>query len=310
MVKCTLEKIGMGKVRDIYEVISNIFIAPFELIGFVTTDRISVNDKIVGEIPGRGRLLNSISNIWKRIIARYGIIDNDLFLGMEIEGIEEEKKANTSIVKKAIPIPVEIIVRNILTGSLFKEYQKNGRKAGKYQGIELPAGLKEWELLPEVLITPTTKAFWGEKDEPICHNDVIKIIDKLINENKKFFNDLIYNTSKTYTEMIYSASLQIFNLADRILAERGILLIDTKFEFGFIKTELGIQLILIDEVLTPDSSRFILEEGYLNDGKIIHLSKQILRDWISENPDQPLSEEIQKIVFQKYKFVLERLMQY
>ncbi|MFA5080755.1 MAG: phosphoribosylaminoimidazolesuccinocarboxamide synthase [Candidatus Paceibacterota bacterium] len=303
MVICTLEKIGSGKVRDIYAVTPNVPIASSELIGFVATDRVSVNDNIVGEIPGRGRLLNLISNFWKKKISRYGIIDNDLFPNIEVGGIKDD----ISIVKKAIPIPIELIVRNILTGSIYNEYQRNDSKTGKYLDIELPAGLKEWDFLPKVSITPTTKAALGKKDEPICYKNVVDIINTLIIENKSFFGNTIHDIPEDYAEMIYSVSLQIFDLANQDLQKRGIILVDTKFEFGFIRTELGIRLILIDEVLTPDSSRFILEKEY-NNGIISHLSKQTLRNWILKNPGQSLSEEIKKIVYQEYYSIYERIV--
>ncbi|MCK9393405.1 MAG: phosphoribosylaminoimidazolesuccinocarboxamide synthase [Candidatus Paceibacterota bacterium] len=303
MSKYSLRKVGEGKVRNIYEVVGSIT----PLLMFVVTDRVSVNDRVVGEIPGRGRLLNLISAYWKNMITCCQIIETD----SSNENILKELRNcdGFSIVKKAILIPCEIIVRRYLTGSIYKSYLENNRKEGVYLGINLPAGLEEWDRLSKAVITPTTKAPSGEKDKPILFKDVVLAIEEVMKENSDFFGK-VHRTPESYAREIFGASLDIFGFANKMLKQKNILLVDTKFEFGFIQNESnGIILALIDEVLTPDSSRFIQKKEYEQlERKIIHLSKQTLRDWIVENPNLPIPDSVKKKVLEEYTNIYKKLV--
>jgi len=297
-IRKDLLSIRKGKVRDIYQVLGT------QLLLFNTTDRVSVNDTVIGSIPGRGRLLNLISAYWKNMISLYWFIGTD---SSNDNILEELRKCDEiSIVKKAILIPCEIIVRRYLTGSLYKSYLQNNRKEGIYLGVDLSAGLKEWDQLPKAVITPTTKAPFGEKDKPILFNDVVLAIKEVMKENSGFFSKT-QRTPESYAKEIFVASLSIFGLGSIKYSQKGIILVDTKFEFGFIRDDDDVvSPILIDEVLTPDSSRLISKDEF-DRGIIKHSSKQTLRDWVAKNPDQKIPAEIQAQILGEYADVFVRI---
>lgn len=248
--------VSRGKVRDIYE-ISN------DSLLIVTTDRMSAFDVIMGEpIPYKGVVLNQITLFWMRRFAH--LVKNHL-LEHDIERFPEELRAYKSmlegrsvLVRKASPLPVECIVRGNITGSGWKDYLSTGSVCGH----PLPVGLLESERLDKPLFTPSTKAELGRHDENITREQGIRLV------GKELFR------------AIEEISLNIFSQARDYAATRGILIADTKFEFGLI----GDELYLIDEVLTPDSSRFWPENEFEPGRGQRSFDKQYLRDWLETQP--------------------------
>ena len=275
------KKIHSGKVRDIYEIDNNTLL-------IVTTDRISVFDKVLPNIiPEKGIILNEISNFWfkryKNLIPNH-IIDYDIN-SLEISKDEIKEITQRSItVKKLKTFPIEAIVRFYLSGSGYNEYLKDGYVCG----IKLPKGLRQSEKLPEPIFTPSTKANVGDHDLNITHDTCINII------------------GKNNFEFIKKISIEIFNDAFLYLKERGIILSDTKFEFGFDSKD---NIFLIDEVLTPDSSRFWLEKDYKIDCSPQSLDKQYIRDYVkfsgwTDDQDLPsLPDDIIRNTTEKYKYI-------
>lgn len=244
--------VSRGKVRDIYE-ISN------DTLLIVTTDRMSAFDVIMGApIPYKGVVLNQITLFWMQRFAH--LVKNHL-LEHDIERFPEQLRAYKSmlegrsvLVRKATPLPVECIVRGNITGSGWKDY----KASGKVCGHQLPAGLLESERLAEPLFTPSTKAELGQHDENITREQGMRLVGK-----EQF-------------QKIEEISLAIFSQARDYAATRGIIIADTKFEFGLIDGE----LYLIDEVLTPDSSRFWPEKEFEAGRGQRSFDKQYLRDWL------------------------------
>ncbi len=238
-----LKLIKRGKVRDLYEVDDNILI--------VATDRISAFDMVLKTcIPEKGKILTEISLFWFRNTS--DIIENHLITGDFNEFPDKLKKYNilenrAILVKKAEVIPYEFIVRGYLAGSLYKKYKRGE--------TDLLEGLSEFDPLPELLFTPTTKAEEGH-DEPVTFEELVSALgDPLAN----YLRDI---------------SFKLYRRGVEIAKKKGITILDTKFEFGRI----GDKIILIDEVLTPDSSRYRITEN----GKTLKLDKQILRDYLEE----------------------------
>lgn len=279
-----LKRAGRGKVRDIYDLGEELLI--------VTTDRISAFDVIMDEgIPGKGYVLTSISAFWFRQME--GIIPHHL-ISTDVADFPEEcrKYADTlrgrsMLVKKSRPLPVECIVRGYLAGSGWKEY----RDTGAICGISLPAGLLESDRLAEPIFTPSTKAEIGDHDENISFE---RMVDMCGNE---------------IAEKARRATLDIYASAREIADGRGIIIADTKFEFGVHENE----LILIDECLTPDSSRFWPKAGYRPGSSQPSFDKQFLRDyletldWDKKAPPPPLPDDIIRKTSEKYHEALERL---
>lgn len=246
-----LRLLNRGKVRDIYDAGSNLLI--------VATDRISAFDVVMpNPIPDKGRILTQISLFW---FAYLGDIVPNHLVSCEVEDFPAEcapyaglLEGRSMLVKKAGPLPVECIVRGYLSGSGWTEYQKTGTVCG----IDLPKGLTESERLPEPIFTPSTKAEAGRHDENISLDQARSILGK----------DL--------ADKIAGLSLMLYDKARRFAETRGIIIADTKFEFG--QTEEG--LILIDEVLTPDSSRFWPASLYEPGRGQVSYDKQFLRDYL------------------------------
>ena len=223
----TLQLVTRGKVRDIYNVGNNLLI--------VATDRISAFDVVMDDpVPDKGKILTRISNFWFESLS--SIIDNHLIsvnpdeYPNECRPYKEFLIGRSMLVHKAKPLPVECIVRGYVSGSGWLEY----RKKGSISGVPLPKGLEESSKLPEVIFTPSTKGAPGIHDENISFDDVVQLTDE--------------KTAK----IIKEASLRLYEAGRDLAKSNGIIIADTKFEFGVVNDG----IILIDEVLTPDSSRF------------------------------------------------------
>ncbi len=265
-----------GKVRDIYDLGDKLLI--------VTSDRISAFDCVFpNTIPNKGKILNQISVFFfkatKDIIPNHFITDNVDEYPEELREFEEELKDRSMLVKKSRVIPYEAIVRGYITGSAWKEYQKSKTVAGIIQ----PSDLKESQKFPEPLFTPSTKAESGH-DENISFEEMKKRMDPSL------------------ADRIKEKSIALYNFAHEYLFSRDIILADTKFEFGSYEG----QLILIDEVLTPDSSRFWDKNEYHLGSTPKSYDKQFIRDFISDsgwdkNPPAPeLPQEIIEKTYEKY----------
>lgn len=244
--------LSRGKVRDIYEIENDVLL-------IVTTDRMSAFDVIMNEpIPYKGVVLNQITLFWMQKFTH--LVSNHL-LEHDVDRFPEKLRAYGSmlegrsvLVRKASPLAVECIVRGNITGSGWKDYKKTGMVCGH----TLPEGLRESERLEKPLFTPSTKAELGQHDENITREQGMRII------GKESFHK------------VEELSLAIFSEARDYAAKRGIIIADTKFEFGMVDGK----LYLIDEVLTPDSSRFWPEEGFAPGKSQPSFDKQYLRDWL------------------------------
>ena len=253
-----------GKVRDIYDAGENLLM--------VATDRISAFDFILpDEIPFKGEVLNRISAFWfdkfADIVPNHLVSIDPADFPEEFAEYRDYLAGRAMLVKKAQTIPIECIVRGYITGSGWASYQKTG----KVCGIQLPEGLKESEKLPEPIYTPSTKAEIGDHDENISYEQSIDVLEKQFPGH-----GLEYATKlRDYTIALYK------KCAEYALS-RGIIIADTKFEFGL--DEDG-NVVLGDEMLTPDSSRFWPLEGYEPGHSQPSFDKQFVRDWLKANPD-------------------------
>jgi len=281
----SLKLLHSGKVRDMYEIDDHHIL-------IVTTDRLSAFDVILPTpIPGKGQVLNTISDFWFAKLSH--IIPShisDMPLEQAITDAEEYSrvKEHAIVVKRLKPLPIEAIVRGYLIGSGWKEYQKQGSVCG----IELPAGLGLADQLPEPIFTPSTKADVGEHDENIDFETMRDIIG----------TDL--------ATQVRDVSLQLYREAAAFALEKGIIIADTKFEFGLDQNG---KLALIDEVLTPDSSRFWPVAEYQPGVSPPSFDKQIIRDWLEtldwnkQAPGPEVPEEIMKKTSEKYREAYTRL---
>ena len=248
--------VSRGKVRDIYE------ISPDSLL-IVTTDRMSAFDVIMNEpIPHKGVVLNLITLFWmdkfKDIIGNH-LIESDVAKFPEpLAKYADALEGRSVLVKKAKPLPIECIVRGYITGSGWKDYQRTGTVCG----YDLPADLVESDKLPEPLFTPSTKAELGEHDENITVDEAMD------------------RAGRELVEQARDAALGIYKAGSEYAAGKGIIIADTKFEFGLVDGKIT----LIDEVLTPDSSRFWPQAGYTPGQTQPSFDKQYLRDWLSAQP--------------------------
>ena len=282
----SLPLINKGKVRDLYDVDDAHLL-------IITTDRISAFDTVLPTaIAGKGKILTEMARFWmdKSSHILPNQIANDLKLS-DILTTEEIKKIDgrAMIVKKLKPLPIEAIVRGYLVGSGWKEYQRTG----KVCGIDLPAGLSLAQQLPETLFTPSTKAEVGEHDENISFEEVAELIGK----NK--------------AEAVKKLSIDIYTMAAEFALERGIIIADTKFEFG--EDENG-TIHLIDEALTPDSSRFWRASSYQVGSNPDSFDKQYIRDyldtldWDKKGKAPSLPQNIIEATLDKYQEAQSRLM--
>jgi phosphoribosylaminoimidazole-succinocarboxamide synthase len=279
-----LNLIARGKVRDIYDL--------GETLLMVTSDRISAFDVIMNEpIPDKGFVLTQISAFWFRqmedIVPNHIISIDVADYPVECQPYAEILKGRSMLVKKAEPLLVECIVRGYVSGSGWKDY----KATGAISGIQLPVGLKESDRLPEPIFTPSTKADLGAHDETITFEKMVELCGRDLAEK-----------AREYTLKIYTRAR---DLADK----KGIIIADTKFEFGIFEGE----LIIIDECMTPDSSRFWLKEAYLPGGTQPSFDKQFLRDYLETldwgkcAPAPVLPQEILDKTADKYREALLRI---
>ncbi len=279
-----IKLMNRGKVRDIYEIDDKLLI--------VASDRISAFDVVMDDpIPDKGRILTSISIFWFKSLE--SIVDNHIISTNPEEYPEpcqiyrDQLEGRSMLVKKARPLSVECIVRGYISGSGWLEYQSKGSICD----ISLPEGLTESEKLPYPLFTPSTKADKGIHDENISFERVTELL------------------GKETAEKVRDLSLQIYEYGREFAAQKGIIIADTKFEFGFEND----RLILIDEVLTPDSSRFWSMDTYSPGGPQKNFDKQSLRDylnsldWPKQAPPPKLPPEIIEKTRDNYREALEKL---
>ena len=268
-----------GKVREIYDV--------DDALIMVATDRISAFDVILkNQITKKGTVLTQMSKFWFEYTKE--IMPNHM-ISTDVNDMPEyfrkpEFTGNSMLCKKLNMIPVECIVRGYITGSGWASYQKTG----KVCGIELPAGLKESEKLPQAIYTPSTKAEIGDHDENISFEQSIDVLEKAFPSH-----------GKEYAEKIRDYTLTLYNKCAEYALSRGIIIADTKFEFGV--NEDG-EIVLGDEMLTPDSSRFWPLEGYEAGHSQPSFDKQFVRDWLKANPDRDynLPQEVIDKTIAKY----------
>lgn len=268
-----------GKVREIYDV--------DDALIMVATDRISAFDVILkNQITKKGTVLTQMSKFWFEYTK--DIMPNHM-ISTDVNDMPEyfrkpEFTGNSMLCKKLNMIPVECIVRGYITGSGWASYQKTG----KVCGIELPAGLKESEKLPQAIYTPSTKAEIGDHDENISFEQSIDVLEKAFPTH-----------GKEYAEKIRDYTITLYNKCAEYALSRGIIIADTKFEFGV--NEDG-KIVLGDEMLTPDSSRFWPLEGYEAGHSQPSFDKQFVRDWLKANPDSDynLPQEVIDKTIAKY----------
>ena len=273
-----LKLLGRGKVRDIYE-------ADDQHLLIVATDRLSAYDVIMpNPIPGKGEILTSLSNFWFDMMS--DLVPNHL-TKLNINSYISDKREikilekRSIIVKKLKPLPIESVVRGYLIGSGWRDYEKNSAICG----IKLPKNLNQAQKLPEIIYTPATKAAAGDHD---------------INIDYEMTESLI---GKELAKRVKEISINIYERAFDYAISRGIIIADTKFEFGLDDQE---NLYLIDEILTPDSSRFWPKDSYKVGVSPPSYDKQYLRDyldtlsWEKVTPGPDLPDEIIQNTYQKY----------
>lgn len=254
MTELALEKIYSGKVRDLYAIDEKRML-------MVATDRLSAFDVILPEpITGKGEILTQISNFWFKKLQH--IMPNH-FTGETVYDVLPRQQADkiakrAVVVKKLSPLKIEAIVRGYLSGSGWRDYQKTGAVCG----IKLPAGLREAEQLPEVIFTPSSKAAVGDHDENISLSQCASLLGEEL------------------TEQVSAKAIKLYSEAADYARSKGIIIADTKFEFGL--DENGV-LTLMDEVLTPDSSRFWSVDSYQVGSNPPSFDKQFIRDWLVES---------------------------
>ena len=274
-----------GKVRDIYDLGETFLI--------VATDRLSAFDVVLPDgIPNKGKVLTHISAFWFRKLSR--LVPNHL-ISIDVKDFPAEFRSSADVfagrsmlVKRAKPLPVECVVRGYLSGSGWNEY----RSTQAICGISLPPGLKESDRLPQPIFTPSTKEEVGTHDQNITFDDVARSVGPSV------------------AGRLRDISLQLYTEGARYAETRGIIIADTKFEFGL--TDEG-ELIWIDEALTPDSSRFWPMDSYAPGGPQPSFDKQYVRDfllsigWDKTPPGPRLPEEVIRVTGRKYEDALEQL---
>lgn len=276
-----IKKLSSGKVREIYEIDGDKLL-------LVVSDRISAFDYILpSPIPNKGKILNQISKFWFDFVQ--DIVPNHI-ISTDIKDFPEEFQkpefeGRSMLVKKLKMVPIECIVRGYITGSGWKSYQENGTVCG----ITLPAGLQESQKLPEAIFTPSTKAEIGDHDENISFEKCAEIVGLEL------------------AEKLRDKTLEVYNKCAEYAASKGVIIADTKFEFGL--DENG-ELVLADEVLTPDSSRFWPANDYEVGRSQKSFDKQYLRDWIKQSGYNPESgdaipQEVIDTTVQKYAEAFE-----
>ena len=280
----SLKKIYAGKVRDLYEIDDKRML-------MIATDRLSAFDVILAEpIPDKGKILTAISNFWfdklKDVVPNHltGDKAEDMVSAADLPQVE----GRGVVAKRLTPVPVEAIVRGYLAGSGWKEYKQSGTVCG----IQLPAGVQEASKLPEPIFTPSTKAAVGDHDENIS------------------FAQMVEKVGQELADKVRDTAILLYKTAAEFAATRGIIIADTKFEFGLDSDG---TLVLMDEALTPDSSRFWPAGSYAAGSNPPSFDKQFVRDWLEttgwdKNPPAPeLPQEVAVRTSEKYREALERL---
>ncbi len=279
-----LKLLGRGKVRDMYDLGEHLLI--------IATDRISAFDVIMPQgIPHKGRVLTQISMYWfqhtQDIIPNHLVATEVGDFPAACHSHREQLLGRSMLVRKTKPLPIECVVRGYLAGSGWVEYQESGSVCG----VRLPDGLLESSRLRQPIFTPATKAEAGQHDENIPFERVVQIL------------------RRTHAEQVRDLSIAIYQRASTIAEKRGLLIADTKMEFGLLNGD----LLLIDELLTPDSSRFWPEADYKPGGSQPSFDKQYLRDyllsikWNKKPPAPDLPAEVIRTTSAKYVEALERL---
>jgi phosphoribosylaminoimidazole-succinocarboxamide synthase len=277
--------IHQGKVRDSFAIDD-------EHMLIVASDRLSAFDVVMDDpIPGKGEILTQIANFWfektRHIVANHlsGIPVAEVIDDPDVLNVLEHRSV---VVKRLKPLPLEAVVRGYLIGSGWKDYQASGSVCG----IALPGGLRQADRLPEVIFTPSSKAAAGQHDENIDFEAIVELV------------------GAPMAEQVRDVSIQVYRFAVEHAAQRGIIIADTKFEFGLDKDG---SLVLMDEVLTPDSSRFWPEESYRPDSSPPSYDKQFVRDyletlgWDKRPPPPPIPSEVTEATAAKYREAFERL---
>lgn len=280
----SLKKIYSGKVRDLYEIDDKRML-------MIATDRLSAFDVILDEpIPEKGKILTAISNFWfdklKDVVPNHltGDRAEDLVSAADLPQVA----GRGVVAKRLTPVPVEAIVRGYLAGSGWKEYQQSGTVCG----ITLPAGLQEASQLPEPIFTPSTKAAVGDHDENISFARCEEIVGAEL------------------AAKVRDTAIALYKAAAEYAASRGIIICDTKFEFGL---DADGTLTLMDEALTPDSSRFWPADSYVAGSNPPSFDKQFVRDWLeasgwNKTPPAPaVPLDVREKTAAKYREALERL---
>jgi phosphoribosylaminoimidazole-succinocarboxamide synthase len=273
-----IERHAQGKVRDVYSVDENRLL-------IIASDRISAFDYILPTgIPDKGRVLTQLSMFWfdflRDVTPTHFLTANVDEYPETLQPFRDQLEGRSMLVKRAKMIEIECVARGYISGSGWKEY----RQSGTVCGIQLPAGLRESDKLPEPIFTPATKAQSGH-DENVSFEHVVSLIGE---DLSKRLRDL---------------TLEIYSRAARYAETKGVIIADTKFEFGFVDG----QLVLGDEVLTPDSSRFWPAESYQPGGAQFSFDKQFVRDylesihWNKQPPAPPLPEEVAEKTAGKYR---------
>ena len=280
----SLKRIGKGKVRDIYAVDKDKML-------IVTSDRLSAFDVVLSDpIPDKGRVLNEMANFW---FSKLGHVVPNQLTGIDPATVVSKEEipqvqGRAVVVKKLKPLPIEAVVRGYIIGSGWKDYQKTGMICGG----KLPAGLREAEKLPEVIFTPATKAPAGQHDENISFAEAEKII------------------GARHAAQVREISIRLYTEAADYARRKGIIIADTKFEFGVDAAD---KLFLIDEVLTPDSSRFWPAAEYRTGVSPPSFDKQIVRNWLEtqpwnkKHPAPKLAPDVLAKTAEKYREVLRLL---
>ncbi len=273
-----------GKVRDVYEVAGNRLL-------IVATDRLSAFDVVMAEgIPDKGRVLNQLSSFWfnfcRGTVPSHFLTSRPADYPPELQPFADQLDGRSMLVEKAKPFPIECVVRGYLSGSGWKDYKATGAVCG----IKLPVGLRESDRLDRPIFTPATKVQEGH-DENITWEETVRRV------------------GPAYAQPLRDASLALYAMGRDYAQQRGILIADTKFEWGLR----GDQIILIDEVLTPDSSRFWPKDSYEPGRAQPSFDKQFVRDylesihWNKQPPPPPLPPEVVEKTSAKYREAYDRL---
>ena len=275
-----------GKVREVYDIGENLIL--------VATDRISAFDHILkNKITDKGAILTQMSKFWFDYTK--DIVKNHM-VSVDVKDMpeffrSEKYDGNSMLCKKLEMLPIECIVRGYITGSGWESYKKNGTVCG----ISLPEGLKESEKLPEPIYTPSTKAELGDHDENISFEQSVEVLEKLYP-----------GKGRDYATQIKDCTIKLYKKCAEYALSKGIIIADTKFEFGL--DENG-NVVIGDEMLTPDSSRFWPLEGYEAGKSQPSYDKQFVRDWLKANPDSDylLPDDVIDKTIAKYREAFELL---